>query len=56
MQKIMHKHRVAPSEVLVVGDGESDRRSALALNTRFVPVREGRFPVDEVKAQFLLEG
>ena len=56
LQKIMHKHRVAPSEVLVVGDGESDRRSARALNTRFVPVKNGHFPVGEVKAQLLLEG
>ncbi len=45
---IMKDHGAGPEEVLVVGDGESDRKSAEAFNTRFVPVKKGRFPVGEV--------
>ena len=48
LASIMKDQGVEPEDVLVVGDGESDRKSAEALNARFIPVKNGRFPVEEV--------
>lgn len=50
LQRIIKEQGVKSGQILVVGDGESDRRSAEAMKTGFVPVIDGRFPVQEVKA------
>ncbi len=49
LERIVQDEGVLPEEILVVGDGESDRRSAEALHAMFVPVTDGRFPVQEVR-------
>ncbi|MBW1645652.1 MAG: HAD family hydrolase [Deltaproteobacteria bacterium] len=47
---IIERENLGPGDVLVVGDGESDRRSAAACGTRFLPVRAGRFPLEPLRA------
>ncbi len=48
--EIMQREKVSPAEVLVVGDGVSDRNSAAAHGAGFIAVQAGRFPLEEVIA------
>ena len=48
--EIMRREKVASTEVLVVGDGKSDRDSAECHGAAFIAVQTGRFPLPEVIA------
>ncbi len=48
VRRLQERAALSPGEMVVVGDGDSDRRAAAENGTRFLPVTGGRFPLQEL--------